>query len=375
MRQGRNTNLKLSENFVRLNLPSAFAVSASALLVTCSLTPSNAGARTTHAVRLAAVHAKAAAAAQYPSFDVAVFARGSASLYNPDGIVVTKHAVFVDYQNESDTKPKPSTIVKYDFSGHIVGAVNINGRCDGMRLNPSTHKLWALVNNDGLNGMPARQPALYVIDPKTLQATRYAFAASTQPHGGGYDDLAFIGGKAYFSASAPTLTPAGVNNKQIAVEADIRGGKVEVAPIAYGNLGGLVNIADPDSLAVDNANDLIIVSEGDGQLVTVRNPQTKYQTQSSIHTGSQLDDVAFTTGTSGTLFVADSTLNRIYQIRSAFPTGTVFAEAPLGAPAQSFIGTLDTTTGTVTPLLTVRDGILDPTSLIFVPTSGGQDDS
>jgi len=360
---------------VRLHLPRAFAVSASALLITCSLTAANVDARTAHAARMAAAHAKASTAALYPRFDVDVFARGTASLFNPDGIVVTKHAVFVDYQNASDTSPTPSTIVKYDLGGHFEGAVNINGRCDGLRLNPYTHKLWALVNNDGLNGSPPRQPALYVIDPKSLQATRYAFATSTQQHGGGYDDLAFIGGKAFFSASAPTLTLGGINNKQIAVEADIKGDKVEVAPIAYGNLGGLVNIADPDSLAVDNARDLIIVSEGDGQLVTIRNPQTKYQTQSSIHTGSQLDDVAFTTGTTGTLFVADSTLNRVYKIRSTFPAGTVFAEAPLGAPAQSFVGTLDTTTGIVTPLLTVRDGILDPTSLIFVADGGGEDDS
>ncbi len=356
---------------MRLTISNALAVSASALLVASSLTSSRVDARTARATRTAASHT--ATSTHYPRFNVQLFASGNASLFNPDGIVVTKHAVFVDYQNASDTMPTPSTIVKYSRDGHMLAAVNINGRCDGLRLNPYTHKLWALVNNDGQNGSPPRQPALYVIATNTLQATKYAFQSSTQEHGGGYDDLAFIGGQAYFSASAPTLTAAGVNDKQIAVEAELVGNKVAVSPIAFGNTGSLVNIADPDSLAVDNANDLIIVSEGDGQLVTVRNPGTNHEKLSSIRTGSQLDDVAFTKGTSGTLYVADSTLNRIYKIPSAFPAGTVFAEAPIGAPAQSFVGTLDTTTGIVTPLLTVRDGILDPTSLIFV-RDGYEDD-
>src|SRR5450755_803661 len=121
-------------------------------------------------------------------------------------------------QGQSDHLPGPSTIVKYDRAGHIVDSVAIEGRCDGLRLNPDTKKLWALFNNDGQNGNPKRQPLLYTIDPKTLAATKYAFPA-VQPHGGGYDDIAFIDGQAFLSASSPTLTAAGINEKPIVVSA------------------------------------------------------------------------------------------------------------------------------------------------------------
>lgn len=309
--------------------------------------------------------AAARAAAAYPHFDVRTFARGTSSLFNPDGIVVTKQYVFVDYQNASDTSPVPSTVVKYSRQGALLGAVNLNGRCDGMRLNPYTGRLWALVNNDGLNGTPPRQPALYVIEPSSLHATLYHFG-KTQPHGGGYDDLAFIGGRAFLSASSPTLSPAGVNEKPIAVEVRLEGNEADIRPILYGNAYGF-NVTDPDSLAVDSKNNLVIVSEGDAQLIVVHNPGQGNQKVLRLRVGTQLDDVTATTGTNGTLFVADSTLNVIYSIEATFPRGTDFAEAPLGAPVQSFVGSLDPNTGYLTPLLTVRDGILDPTSLIFVP--------
>ncbi|MBC5800283.1 MAG: hypothetical protein GIX03_05410 [Candidatus Eremiobacteraeota bacterium] len=318
--------------------------------------------------------ASAVAAAAYPHFETRIFTRGSSTLFNPDGIVVTKHYVFVAYQNASDTNPTPSTVVKYNRQGVVLGAVTINGRCNGIRLNPYTQKLWALVNNDGLNGTPPRQPALDVIEPNTLQTMQYHFGKA-QPHGGGYDDLAFIGGRAFLSASSPTLTPAGVNDKPIAVEVRLEGGEADIKPILYGNGYGLnlvsgkterLNVTDPDSFAVDAQNDLIIVSEGDAQLIVVRNPGGPDQKVARLPVGMQLDDVVATKGTHGTLFVADSTLNVVYTVTATFPRGTDFAAGPLGAPVQSFIGSLDPTTGYLTPLLTVRDGVVDPASLIFV---------
>lgn len=323
----------------------------------------------------------AAISATSPRFDVDVFARGSTNLYNPDAVVVTRHFVFVDYQNDSDTAPTSSIIVKYDRAGHQLGLVAVFGRCDGMRYNPYAHKLWALVNNDGANGSPPRQPALFVIDPKTLEKTKYAFPA-TQEHGGGYDDLAFVNGRAFASASAPTLTAAGINDKQAVVQLQLRAGTVSVTPLFYGNATGRdivtgkvgpLNISDPDSLAVAGTS-LVVVSEGDGQLAIVAHPGESTQSISRLPTGSQLDEVAQTTGTSGTFFVADSTLDTIYAVRARFPVGTFFVEAPQGAPTQSFIGTLDPTSGVLTPLLTQRDGIVDPTTLVFVPASGADEE-
>ncbi len=310
-----------------------------------------------------------------------LFVRGTTTLYNPDGIVVTQNNVFVDWQGQSDHLPGPSTIVKYDRAGHVVGSVALTGRCDGLRLNRYTGQLWAVFNNDGQNGSPKRQPLLYTIDPQTLATKLYAFPA-VQPHGGGYDDIAFVAGKAYLSASSPTLTAAGVNDKPVVVSAALTAtGKVVISPILYGTVYGYdqntgtthrLNIVDPDSPAVDAANDLVLVGDNDQELIVIRNPGLSTQGVQRYGFGTQFDDVAFTTGTSGTLWIADTTQNAVYTVAASFPSGTAFAEGPDGIPVQSFIGTFAGTFATggpvVTPLLTQRNGVYSPTSLVFVPT-------
>lgn len=356
--------------------------------LTCSLTlpmfgalgvPADA-ARSSHA---AALRRAAAAVPGTPQLSSRVFTSGNAHLFNPDGIVVTRRDVFVVYQNNSDADPtKPTTIVKYDREGHLLGAVNLLGRCDGMRINPETHQLWALLNNDGLNGTPPRQPLLYTIDPRTLATKLYRFGP-LQPHGGGYDDIAFVDGHAYFSASSPTLNSAGVDDKPVIVEAVLTSsGTVSIKPILYGNAFGFdatagtfgrLHLNDPDSLAVDSSHDVVLVSEGDQQLAVVKNTGGANAKVVRYGLGTGIDDITWTRGTRGTLYVADDVLNVIYAVEAKFPAGTVFAEATAGTPVSSFIGTIDAM-GNLTPLLTELEGIVDPTSLIFVRSEDEPDD-
>jgi hypothetical protein len=311
-----------------------------------------------------------------PTFTVNIFAQGTSSLYNPDAVVVTSTNVFVAYQNNSDTvKGVPSYIVKYDRSGNMLGQVPLIGRCDGMRLNPYTNQLWVLLNNDGLNGKPARQPRLYTVDPSTLVATLYNFPP-VQPHGGGYDDLAFANGRAFISASAPVLNSHGINDKPAIVEVRLDGSNAHIKPVVYGNTYGFdipthtfgqLNITDPDSMMIDSRGGVVLSSEGDAQLIFVRHIGERSQSVARLPAGTQLDKSAWTSGTSGTLFVADSGMNVIYAIQASFDSGTIFSEAGSGAPVQGFIGALDPKTGILTPLLTARDGLIDPTTLVFVP--------
>jgi hypothetical protein len=369
-------------------------VAASAAL-TCSLALSMVSALgvpadAAHSKHAAALRRAAAAAAVpgTPQLSTHVFARGNANLFTPDGIVVTKRYVFVVYQNNSDADvTKPSTIAKYDHDGHLLGAINLLGRCDGMRINPATHQLWALLNNDGLNGSPPRQPLLYTIDPRTLQPTKYVFGP-TQPHGGGYDDIAFVKGHAYFSDSSPAFTGT-INTLPVIVEAKLNSnGTVSIYPILNGNAVGLdtatgktgpLNLTDPDSLAVDSNNNLVMVSEGDQQLAIVSNPGSAAQKVVRYGLGTGIDDITWTRGSRGTLLIADQVLNVIYAVEAKFPAGTIFAEATAGTPVASFIGTVNLTTSAstptaLTPLLTELEGIVDPTSLIFVRSEDEPDD-
>jgi hypothetical protein len=95
-----------------------------------------------------------------------------------------------------------------------------------MRLDPSTHLLWILMNNDG-------NSAGFTLDPKTGDVDPFTFPLS--PHGGGYDDLAFIAGKAFISASNPTLNGAGINVFPAVDSMVLKNGKALLTPVLLGN--------------------------------------------------------------------------------------------------------------------------------------------
>jgi hypothetical protein len=77
----------------------------------------------------------------------------------------------------------------------------------------------------------------------------------------------------------------------------------------------------------------------------------------------ETDDTAFITSTEGFLLFADKGLNAVYKLsRNAFSPGTAFTAAD-GGP---FVGTLDFTTGVVTPIVT---GLKGPGGMVFVDTS------
>ena len=94
---------------------------------------------------------------------------------------------------------KSSTVVEYKMNGDMVTTYTVLGHNDGLRFNPKTKQVWAMQNEDG-------NPNLVIIDPTTQTQTQYTFA-SAPPHGGGYDDIAFIGNDVFISASNPANNP------------------------------------------------------------------------------------------------------------------------------------------------------------------------
>jgi hypothetical protein len=89
-------------------------------------------------------------------------------------------------------------------------------------VNPKTHQLWAMQNEDG-------NPNLVIIDPKTQTQTMYTFGPT--PHDGGYDDFAFRGTDVFISASNPANNP---NATPAIVKAQISGSTVIVTPVLSG---------------------------------------------------------------------------------------------------------------------------------------------
>ncbi|HMD01899.1 MAG TPA: hypothetical protein VKG44_02935, partial [Candidatus Baltobacteraceae bacterium] len=81
--------------------------------------------------------------------------------------------------------------------------------------------------------------------------------------------------------------------------------------------------------------------------------------------GTQLEDTVFATNATGTLWITDSAQNAIFIVKSQlFTSGAIWTEAPNDSGVASWVGTLDPTTGIVTPQIV---GFGSPTGLLFVP--------
>jgi len=133
-----------------------------------------------------------------------------------------------------------------------------------------------------------------------------------------------------------------------------------------------LNLQDPDSMTLDPQGNIVLDSQGDQELIIVSNPDTANQrvlrlplsfNNNGVATPVETDDTAFVTSTQGFILFADKGLNTVFKLqRNAFVPGTAFTAAD-GGP---FVGTVDMTSGVVTPIVTV---LKNPGGLIFVNTS------
>jgi hypothetical protein len=300
-----------------------------------------------------------------PQWRVNLFVRGNKKRYNPDPIVSQGNFFYVAFQNASqpDGTGGDSTIAQYKRDGMLVQTINVPGRCDGMRWNPNTNIMWLTVNEDA-------NSAMYTWDPKSDALTHYSF--STAKHGGGYDDLAFSNGMAFIAASNPTLNARGNNKGPALVGVVLRGSKAIVKTVLKGNAtatdiptGNTVtlNLTDPDSLSITPSGDVLLVSQADSEIVFVHNAGLASQTVSRLLVGTQLDDTVYATKRAGLFYLADSKKDAIYLIRGPIKAGTLYTETPGDSGVAGFVGTVDTPTGTITPIIT---GFKSPTGLTFV---------
>lgn len=343
------------------NLRSGFVASAALLL---TVTP---------------VFGQAAAPTPVRGYTLSVFATGVVGQYTaPDSIAVYQDHVYIAYGDGNDptgADGKTNRIIEYTRGGSKVYSFKVKGHNDGMKLNPYTHKLWVMQNEDAT-------PNLVVFDPETREKKLYSFAAPPQA-GGGYDDIAFRNGKAYLSASNPANNP---NSEPAIVEARLEGDQVVVKPVLEGNaqatdvLTGMpvtLNLQDPDSMTTSPGGELVLDSQGDSELVMVRKPGTKQQSLLQIPLSSpygqpQVDDTLFTPDGDGFLLVTDTAANITYKIaKKEFVPGVAYSAGVAGSSAApGFVGRLDLAFGELTPIVS---GLTSPHGLAFVKTGNAED--
>ncbi len=303
-------------------------------------------------------------------YQVSLFASGTAAYTNPDSAVVANGNVFLDYQNNTakdGTDNKTSTIVEYTMDGKVVKTFSGPGHSDGMRMDPKTKLLWVISNEDA-------NPKMETIDPASGTITPYTFP--TTPHGGGYDDVSFINGDAFISASNPTLDKKGNTSFPAVDKIVLSSGKATLTPILMGNASATdttasannakvtLNEIDPDSLSTNANGDLVLVDQAGLEIVTITKPGTADQKVTRLATGSQLDDTVWATGATGRLLVIDGKKNSTYWLRTNFTPGTVYTETPDDSGMAGVVGKVNTSTGIISP---VAIGFGKPTGLLFVP--------
>ena len=297
-------------------------------------------------------------------YSATTFAAAPVGASQPDSIVVDGKSVFVGFGNgvaKDGSDGKSSTIVQYNSAGAVVHTFSVPGHNDGLKVDPATHLLWALQNEDG-------NPKLVVINPTTVAQTPYTFAPPA--NGGGYDDIAFLGGKTYISESNPSANP---NTAPAIVQATLSGSTVTVTPVLLGNAAATtlkhkqvtLNLQDPDSLTTDPSGDLVLTSQADNELVIVKNPGTAGQAVTLVpltdakKTAVSVDDSLFPPSSAGDALLTDQTNNVIYRVSGHLKRTMLSAAQDIGQ-----LGKVDIKTGRFTPVIT---GLGSPRGLAFLP--------
>ena len=315
-------------------------------------------------------------------YSISVFAKGVPGQYTaPDSLAVTKDHVYIGYGDNNDPTGedgKSNMIVEYTKDGRKTFSFAVIGHNDGLKVNPWTHEIWAMQNEDA-------NPNLVIFNPKTREQRQYVFA-TPPPNGGGYDDIVFRNGEAYFSVSNPAHNP---NAAPAIVKAKFAGDVIEVSPVLEGTASATnvvtgaqvtLNLQDPDSMALTPSNNILLDSQGDSELIMVRHPgknQSVLQIPLTSPYGTlQVDDTLFIPSDDGFMLVSDTPADTTYIIRKTeFIPGTAYS-AGVGAANSAgvtpgFVGRLDLDFGQLTPIVT---GLNSPHGLAFVKYRNDDDD-
>ena len=319
-----------------------------------------------------AIVAPASAQTVTGPYELKVFANAPSGLSAPDSIAVLRGHVFVGYGDghlPDGSDGLNSQVVEFSKDGAVLHTYTVPGHNDGLKVNPRTHELWAIQNEDA-------NANLVIINAETHDQKLYTFGPTL--HGGGYDDLVFIGHNVYVSASNPAKNP---NTGPAIVSVKLVGNTVQAEPVLAGTASAIdiptdavtqLNLQDPDSMTVDPEGDIVLDSQGDDELIIVTNPGSSAQQVSHLpltqRTAAglvpiEVDDTAFTTSTEGVILFADKGLNKVFSLKKkSFAPGEAYTAAD-GGP---FVGTIDLTTGIITPVVT---GLGNPGGMVFVDTS------
>jgi len=318
----------------------------------------------------------------------------------PDDLAVSADGtrLWVGYGNGVDTTGKggPSNVVEYDIaSGAVLKNISIPGHVDGLKINPATGDVWATENEDG-------NPTLAVIHQTSGAFTIYRFDPTLIT--GGLDDLVFAAAprrddsdpgspqdvflvaSSQVGITTPVIIrisgPLRTTNTQ--VQTTLPGAPQTVWNVVTNSAETTDMIGDPDSMTIDPARELVLDNRSDDSLYIVRDPKAQHPVlRVPLTLGGtpvEVNDTIFTTSvtngvssTAGTIFITDTSANKIYMLtKPYFPANEVYTAANVA----NVVGLVDLNTGVVTPVVTGFKGVhglaFSPTRVTIVGTVGDQ---
>ncbi len=314
-------------------------------------------------------------------------------LIQPDDIVTLGGNLYVGFQNGVGSQGEPSgsgnldsTLVEFKPAGSVVKQWDVTGKIDGMGADPATGRVFATVNEDS-------KSSLYVVSGGTV--THYTYTPSPLPQLGGTDAVAMYKGKILISASAPGTSGKAPASAPAVFAVTLNAGAKTAAAAPFfadnatatgvnaPNAGKTVTLAltDPDSNEVvpssspEFAGDFMLNSQGDQELIF---SGANGQNLRVLKISNPVDDTAWATSASGSLYATDAGADTVDAITGSFTPGTAYtAVAPCNAnsaptvcptppayPGNS-LGTINLKTGAVGKV--ALTGPITPKGLIFIP--------
>lgn len=311
-------------------------------------------------------------------FQTRVFASGRGKLSQPDDVTAMNGDIYVGYQNgvgeTGKSATKDGTVVEYSSSGTKIASWNIAGHIDGLTADTAKNTIIATVNENGPSSMHVITPGSPTVQSISFSPNPLTVKTGPLAVGGGTDAITLQNGHMYISASSPVPNKSGQFTHAAVVQATLNGNKAVLSPLFLANAPATneatgkpmtMNISDPDSNAAvpaDSAlfaNDFMLLSQNDQDLIFDKNPGTTSQKFTLLPLSDQIDDVRWATSATGTLYVADTGANKVYAITGHFTPGAAYVSA------TSYIGTLNLSDGQVSPVVI---GMASPAGMWFVPS-------
>ncbi|MCU1362843.1 MAG: hypothetical protein JWM55_671 [Acidimicrobiaceae bacterium] len=320
-------------------------------------------------------------------------------LGNIDDITQLGDDLFVVFQNGVGAKGEPSssgnpdsTVVELSLTGTVLGQWDVTGRTDGIAADHALKGVIVTVNEDG-------NSSLYVIRPGAAaasQITHYAYDAGLI-HGGGTDSISVVDGRVFISASNPGTStvsaPSATFPAVYSLDLVRKTLTAALTPVFYDEdaatvanvgdpkVGTSTNLAltDPDSTEIVPGSssrfggDLLLNAQGDQQQVYVGDPGAKHQTLSVLALTQSVDDTAWATSATGSLYSTDSAHNSVDVVDGPFSVGQAFvgvtpcnANSATAACPANYLATLDLLSGAVTSVTLTGAPYTPKGALVFV---------